>query len=203
MMNAGKYYLGLDIGTDSVGYAVTDSQYTLKKYHGEPAWGVTIFDAASQAAERRTYRVNRRRLDRRQQRVQLLQELFADEIGKIDPRFFIRQMESAIYPADKEERYSLFDDVGYTDANYHGNYPTIHHLIDELMYSDKPHDVRLVYLACAWLVAHRGHFLSQIDSGNVNAVTDFATAYNELHEYLSHLGRFCLTPTYDVKTVTQ
>lgn len=185
MMNAGKYYLGLDIGTDSVGYAVTDSQYTLKKYHGEPAWGVTVFDAASQAAERRMYRVNRRRLDRRQQRVQLLQELFADEIGKIDPRFFIRQMESALYPADKEERYSLFDDVGYTDANYHGNYPTIHHLIDELMYSDKPHDVRLVYLACAWLVAHRGHFLSQIDSGNVNSVTDFATAYNELHDYLA------------------
>ena len=64
MKNTEKYYLGLDIGTDSVGYAVTDNQYTLKKFHGEPAWGVTIFDAASQAAERRMYRVNRRRLDR-------------------------------------------------------------------------------------------------------------------------------------------
>ena len=80
MKNTEKYYLGLDIGTDSVGYAVTDNQYTLKKFHGEPAWGVTIFDAASQAAERRMYRVNRRRLDRRQQRVTLLQELFAVEI---------------------------------------------------------------------------------------------------------------------------
>ena len=26
------YYLGLDIGTDSVGYAVTDENYTLKKF---------------------------------------------------------------------------------------------------------------------------------------------------------------------------
>ena len=185
MKNTEKYYLGLDIGTDSVGYAVTDSQYTLKKYHGEPAWGVTIFDAASQAAERRMYRVNRRRIDRRQQRVQLLQELFANEIGEIDSRFFIRQMESALYPEDKEERYSLFNDTDYTDSSYHSDYPTIHHLIDELMYSDEPHDVRLVYLACAWLVAHRGHFLSQIDISNVNAVTDFATVYNELHDYLT------------------
>ena len=33
-----KYYIGLDIGTDSVGYAVTDEQYTLCKFKGEPMW---------------------------------------------------------------------------------------------------------------------------------------------------------------------
>ena len=54
---------------------------------------------------------------------------------------------------------------------------TIHHLIDELMYSAEVHDVRLVYLACAWLVAHRGHFLSQIDKQNIDAVTDFSAVY--------------------------
>ena len=188
MMEAKKYYLGLDIGTDSVGYAVTDDRYTLLKFHGEPAWGVTLFDSAAQASERREHRVNRRRLDRRQQRVQLLQELFAVEINKIDPRFFTRQMESTLYPEDKEEAYSLFNDVGYTDAEYHRDYPTIHHLIDELMYSDEVHDVRLIYLACAWLVAHRGHFLSQISRDNVDAVTDFATVYGELKDYLSSKG---------------
>ena len=36
-----EYFLGLDIGTDSVGYAVTDTQYSLLKYRGEPAWGST------------------------------------------------------------------------------------------------------------------------------------------------------------------
>ncbi len=40
-----KYYLGLDIGSDSVGYAVTDEEYNLLKLHGEPAWGATLFDA--------------------------------------------------------------------------------------------------------------------------------------------------------------
>lgn len=184
MENRKKYYLGLDIGTDSVGYAVTDPNYTLLKFHGEPAWGVTLFDAAGQASERRTHRVDRRRTDRRQQRVRLLQELFAAEIGKIDPRFYIRQTESALYPEDKQEPYSLFNDAGYTDAQYHADYPTIHHLIDELMNSDEPHDVRLVYLACAWLVAHRGHFLSQISKDNVDAVTSFSTVYKEFHDYL-------------------
>ena len=28
----GEYYLGLDIGTDSVGYAVTDTAYALRKF---------------------------------------------------------------------------------------------------------------------------------------------------------------------------
>ena len=59
------YYLGLDIGTDSVGYAVTDENYTLKKFKGEPMWGATLFEAASTAAERRGYRTARRRLDRK------------------------------------------------------------------------------------------------------------------------------------------
>ena len=73
-----KYYLGLDIGTDSVGYAVTDENYTLCKFKGEPMWGVTLFDPAELAVKRRGFRVARRRLDRRQQRIRLLQELFAD-----------------------------------------------------------------------------------------------------------------------------
>ena len=51
-----EYYLGLDVGTDSVGYAVTDTEYTVRRYKGELMWGVTLFDAASGAADRRAYR---------------------------------------------------------------------------------------------------------------------------------------------------
>ena len=79
-----KYYVGLDIGTDSVGYAVTNESYSLCKFKGEPMWGVTLFDEAQLAVDRRNFRVARRRLDRRQQRVRLLQELFAKEIAKED-----------------------------------------------------------------------------------------------------------------------
>ncbi|MFR6166978.1 MAG: type II CRISPR RNA-guided endonuclease Cas9 [Blautia wexlerae] len=89
-----KIYLGLDIGTDSVGYAVTDDQYNLLRVHGDDAWGSVIFDAASLSDERRSHRSARRRLDRRQQRINLLQEIFAKEISKVDDRFFIRLSES-------------------------------------------------------------------------------------------------------------
>ena len=59
-----NYYVGLDIGTDSVGYAVTDEQYNLCKFKGEPMWGVTLFEEAQLAGNRRNFRVARRRLDR-------------------------------------------------------------------------------------------------------------------------------------------
>lgn len=187
-----KYYLGLDIGTDSVGYAVTDEAYNILKFKGEPAWGVHLFETANTAEDRRAYRTNRRRIDRRQQRVQILQELFAGEIFKIDSRFFIRLQESALFPEDKDEKYSLFNDVGYSDKEYHKTYPTIHHLIDELMSSPKPHDVRLVYLACAWLVAHRGHFLSDVDRDHIAEVTDFSSVYSRFENYF--LDRECIVP---------
>lgn len=63
-----KYYLGLDIGTDSAGYAVTDVEYSLLKYRGEPMWGTTLVESANDCADRRMHRTSRRRIDRRQQR---------------------------------------------------------------------------------------------------------------------------------------
>ena len=50
MKNNRDYYIGLDIGTDSVGYAVTDERYKLLKFKGEPMWGSHLFDAANQCA---------------------------------------------------------------------------------------------------------------------------------------------------------
>lgn len=34
------YYLGLDMGTNSVGWAVTDQQYNLLKAKGKDLWGI-------------------------------------------------------------------------------------------------------------------------------------------------------------------
>ena len=183
-----NYYLSLDIGTDSVGYAATDENYNLLKFHGEPVWGATVFDAASLNTDRRAFRTARRRLDRRQQRIDLLQELFAKEIGKIDPRFFIRMEESTLYPEDKTDKYTLFNDKNFTDKKYHELYPTIHHLIDDLMKSSEPHDVRLVYLACAWLVAHRGHFLQNISVEKLSDIKDFNKIYDDFFEYFEFRG---------------
>lgn len=45
------YYLGLDCGTDSVGYAAADTDYALLRCGGEPVIGVTTFDGAVTAQE--------------------------------------------------------------------------------------------------------------------------------------------------------
>lgn len=38
-MTAFKYYLGLDMGTNSVGWAATDPEYRLLKAKGKDLWG--------------------------------------------------------------------------------------------------------------------------------------------------------------------
>lgn len=190
-----NYYLGLDIGTDSVGYAVTDEQYNLIKFHGDPAWGSMIFDAGQLKADRRSFRSARRRLDRRQQRVKLVQEIFAKEIAKVDERFFLRLQESYKWREDVKDQYIFFNDEDYTDIQYGGEYPTIHHLIKELMDNPEPHDVRLVYLACAWLVSHRGHFLSNIDEKNIEEIRDIYSAYQGFIQFCT--DKECDNPFHD------
>ena len=182
-----EYYLGLDIGTDSVGYAVTDQEYTLRKFKGEPMWGTHLLESGSEAADRRMHRTNRRRIDRRQQRVALVNELFAEAICSIDPHFFMRRKASSLFQEDTEHGVKLFSGEGITDKEYHDRYPTIHHLILELMTSDEPHDVRLVYMACTWLVAHRGHFLFDIDAEKTPELLDFTVVYEKFCEYLEEL----------------
>ena len=88
-LQQGNYYLGLDVGTSSVGWAVTDTEYNVLKFKGKSMWGARLFDEASTAEDRRTHRGNRRRLARRKYRLLLLEQLFEKEIRKIDDNFFV------------------------------------------------------------------------------------------------------------------
>ena len=81
-----KFKLGLDIGTNSVGYALLDENNKVVRKNGHSFWGVRMFDESSDAKSRRNYRSNRRRLQRRKQRIVLLQELFNEEIKKVDKK---------------------------------------------------------------------------------------------------------------------
>lgn len=58
-------YVGFNIGTNSVGYAVTDKQYNLKRKFGEDAWGSVHFDAAQTCKGRRDHRTGSRRIGER------------------------------------------------------------------------------------------------------------------------------------------
>ena len=174
-----KYYLGLDIGTNSVGWAVTDPSYRLERFHKKDMWGIRLFEQADTAADRRTKRTNRRRLQRRHQRIQLLQELFAEEMARVDDTFFLRLNESKLHLEDKsvQEKYPLFIEKGYTDIDFYQEYPTIYHLRKDLMESDQSRDIRLVYLAIHHLLKYRGHFL--ID-GSLNSAKSFSTVFEQM-----------------------
>ena len=161
------YFIGLDIGTDSVGWAVTDTAYVIQKRHGKALWGVRLFPEAQKAEERRGFRTSRRRLERRNQRIRWLREIFSAEIAKVDPAFFQRMDESKFLEEDRLTdasrrplgRYTLFADPGYCDRDYHREFPTIYHLRKALMEQEGPFDVRLVYLALHHILKKRGHFL--------------------------------------------
>lgn len=163
-----EYYLGLDMGTGSVGWAVTDPEYHLLRRKGKDLWGVRLFKTAETSASRRQSRVSRRRLQREKARIGYLQEIFADEIEKVDPGFYQRLEDSKYFPEDKTEQqpFALFAGKDYNDKDYYQKYPTIFHLRKELLDSTEPHDVRLVYLALLNLYKHRGHFLNSNVQGD-------------------------------------
>lgn len=180
--------MGLDMGSSSVGWAVTTPFYDVVKRSGKALWGVRLFDEAKTAAERRQQRTARRRLERRAKRLDLLQELFADEIAKVDPAFFQRLNDSAFYEEDKAiaQPNSLFHDDDFDDKSYHKKYPTIYHLRHAIMTEEGPFDVRLVYLAIHHILKHRGHFLydgfSVSDEGIPSFDILFATFQDTLKE---------------------
>ena len=166
------WYLGLDIGTASVGWAATDTEYKIIRKNKKRLWGVRLFEEATTAQERRTYRSNRRRLARRKWRLNLLEELFSEEIAKVDPNFFLKLKESKYHKEDKTHKlpYTIFTDKDYSDKDYYKEYPTIYHLRSSLMTENEP-DIRKVFLAIHHILINRGHFLLQGQSfkdGNIN-----------------------------------
>ena len=179
-----KFYVGLDMGTASVGWAVTDDKYNIIKRHGKALWGVRLFKTANTAEERRTFRAARRRTQRRKQRMELLQEIFGDEISKTDIGFYQRMKESKYWFEDKRDingkqpelPYALFVDDGFTDKDYHEQFPTIFHLRNVLVNEwTQKYDIRLVYLAIHHIIKHRGHFL--FEGKKMSEVTDFGSAF--------------------------
>jgi len=181
----GDYYLGLDIGTNSVGWAVTDPQYNVLRFNGKAMWGVHLFKEGNSAAERRTHRCARRRLQRRKQRIELLQDLMDSEVSSVDPGFFARLKESNLHLKDRkvDQINSIFNDPAFKDKDYHDRFPTIYHLRKYLMETKEKPDIRLVYLALHHILKYRGHFL--FEGLSEGALPDFEPVFKDLMEKAS------------------
>ena len=179
------FYMGMDLGTDSFGYVATDKDYNVLSFNNKRIMGTRLFDEALTGAERRSFRTGRRRLERRKERIQLLQSLFSEEISKIDFGFFIRLSESKYHLEDKKFKQpnTIFNDKNYNDKDYHKQFPTIYHVRKALI-EGKELDVRLVYLAIEHILKHRGHFL--FDSIGQNGIVDFDVIFNKLVDYLQN-----------------
>lgn len=199
------YYIGLDCGTNSVGWAVSDENYNLLKgtkrikkdgklkTKKQTLWGFRLFEKANTAAERRGYRSSRRRLEREKTRRKLLQMLFTDEISKVDPEFYQRLRESFYIEEDKRlsnnSKNTLFNDVNYKDKDFHKKYPTIWHLRQAIMDSvndaDRHFDIREYFLAIQHILKHRGHFLrsDNLSDNDAGFAIIFDNFRNEAEKY--------------------
>lgn len=213
-----KYYLGLDMGTDSCGWCVTDDKYNIIRSHkktygpdgklikkeGCHLWGARLFGPAKTAKNRRLNRTARRRLARRRRRIILLRELFQPEMDKIDPNFFRRLDQSNLWNEDKDkelqmEHNFLFNDKDLTDKEYYKDFPTIYHLRKAMVngltinghYYDpkKQFDIREVYLVLAHMIKYRGNFLMEGDvKGSVIDPTYLKHCFDNIDSILLNLN---------------
>lgn len=185
----GKFYIGLDIGTNSVGIACTDENYNLLRAKGKDLWAVRLFDEAMPASDRRMKRAARRRLMRRRQRIALLQELFAPLMAKKDDTFFVRLNNSPYLIEDKrgtDSKYVIFADDDYNDADFYNNYKTIYHLRRALIRGEAKKDIRLYYIAIHHILKYRGNFLYEGQS--LSDVRDVSRLFGDLNNQFDVLG---------------
>lgn len=174
------YAIGLDIGTNSVGYAIVTEDYkvpskkikvlgnTDKIRITKNLLGVSLFNEGDTAEGTRMKRTARRRYSRRKNRLRYLQDIFTPEMLKVDEAFFHRLEESFLVEEDKTyESYPIFANEE-DEKSYHQAFPTIYHLREQLANSHEQADLRLIYLAIAHIMKFRGHFLYESAEFDLN-----------------------------------
>lgn len=183
-----EYSIGLDIGVGSVGWCVTDKDNKILKRNGKNMWGSRIFTEAQTAANTRNFRSSRRRLNRRRERINILQSLMLEDMEKEYPNFFPMLRESSLNYEDKKlaesilgKKFNLFSDEKNTDAKYYDNFKTIYHLRKYLIEETEKVDIRLVYLAIHHIIKYRGNFLYE---------GDFSENSSEMNEKLDEILDF-------------
>ncbi|MCR5195994.1 MAG: type II CRISPR RNA-guided endonuclease Cas9 [Pseudobutyrivibrio sp.] len=204
-----NYYVGLDMGTNSVGWAVTDEQYNLIRMKGKDYWGVREFDEAQTSAERRSHRISRRRRQREIVRIGLLKDFFHEAIINEDDKFFIRLDNSRYFAEDKDESLKsdkgIFDDEDYSDRDYYRQFPTVFHLRKALIedtINDEKRYVRFLYLALMNMFKHRGHFLGgEIGKEGIVAIDSTYALFTEKIEELISSASFPVDGAQKIESI--
>ena len=205
MENEKNYNIGLDIGTGSVGWAVTDENNNLFKYKGKNMWGSRIFNGAETAEGTRLLRGTRRRIERRKERIKILQSLLLGDMEKEYPNFFPMLKETSCVEDDKMisdkiygKKYNLFSELNMNDKTFYDNYPTIYHLRNYLVKTKEKVDIRLVYLAIHHIIKYRGNFLYEGEFNNSDE-ENIKSSISEINSFL--LNDYGITCLDEEKTI--
>lgn len=190
------YNIGLDIGTGSVGWCLTDNNgHLLKinrkgdngKTYRNSAWGVRLFASADTAADCRIKRSTRRRYNRRRTRIIELRKIMSDMIMPIDLNFYARLDEAFLWNEDKSDKakapFLLFNDKELYDIKYYKKYPTIYHLRKYLLETKEKADPRFIYLALHHMMKYRGHFL--YEGQTFEAIDNIKDTFIELEQLIN------------------
>lgn len=190
------YNIGLDIGTGSVGWCLTDNNgHLLKinrkgdngKTYRNSAWGVRLFASADTAADCRIKRSTRRRYNRRRTRVIELRKIMSEMIMPVDPNFYARLDEAFLWNEDKSDKakapFLLFNDKELYDIKYYKKYPTIYHLRKYLLETKEKADPRFIYLALHHMMKYRGHFL--FEGQSFEAMDNIKDTFIELEQLIN------------------
>lgn len=178
------YSIGLDIGTNSIGWSVIHDDYRVpsrkmpiygnasREFIKKNMMGVLLFsgtnlDGGTPAKKRRLLRGASRRVERKRNRLLYLQEIFFNEMKQVDENFFPRLNESFLNVDDKTKGNGNLFGNKTEESAYYENYPTIYHLRESLANNDEKADLRYIYLALAHILKARGNFLIDDPSFNV------------------------------------
>ncbi len=205
--NVDGYAISLDIGTNSVGYAVTTNDGEMIRFNGKNMMGVRLVEDAQTAAKTRSFRSLRRRYLRRKNRIFLLQSLMQNMVLEKDKNFFMRLSESSLHWDDRSTeindiKSSLFSGDTFKDKEFYRQYKTIYHLRYELMTNDRKYDPRLIYLAIHHIIKYRGNFLyeGELNSDSIPGKNKISRIFSLLNDSIDETtkGLYFNTITDDV-----
>ncbi len=181
-----KYNIGIDIGTNSVGWAVTNEKNEVIKKNNKFLLGSRIFEPAENKEKRRGFRSTRRRFDRKNERIELLRTLMKEEIEKVDPYFVLKLKQSFLQEDDEMKTQKDGLDLFLKEVGFYNQYPTIYHLRKALITDNQKLDIRLVYMAISHILKYRGNFLYEGSDFDINSTPDeIIETFKNIIEYFN------------------
>lgn len=167
----GNYFIGVDAGTNSTGIF---SGINENGEYKDTEYKSIIFPRAERSKARRLYRSSRYRMNRKKKRQKELIRYFKEEIKKVDKDFFVKLKQQSLKNDDKLERIhdlKLFDYEDYSNEDFRKEYPTINHLIMDIINDNVKRDkyyALKVFLCIYYLFGKRGHFyFYSLDENNI------------------------------------